>query len=321
MDNGKNIKSYYGLLDYIRGKRKGVEANNIEYEASNDPFLYEALEGIDSVDGNHAENIESLHEKIMKRAARNKKHYRKVMIWGAAASMNTIFTWSAAACISLSIAGGLIYFSTSNSGFGTAISGNDEIYHNSDFVTKIENSKKNIVEEELLLSNMIEPPMPRNIEIHNIESNNISIVERNTTIDDILNFDKDSTVAERHEIVHVNPQKLEDETYIDDNIPFTVVEEYPKFMGRDANAFKDWVQEKLKYPENGDCIQGKVILSFVVDKVGNVTNISVVKKLSPELDAEAVRVVSLSPQWTPAKQKYLPVDFEFTFPISFSLNY
>ncbi|MDR1197430.1 MAG: energy transducer TonB [Prevotellaceae bacterium] len=321
MNKEKNIKSYYGLLDYIKGKRKGVEANSIECEAMNDPFLYEALEGIDSIDDNHAKNIENLHEKIMKRASRNKKHHRKIVIWGAAASINTIFAWSAAACAGLSIAGGLIYFSTSGSDFGTTVSENSKTYYSSDFVSKIKNSEKNIIEEELRLPNLIEPPMPRNVELHNIESDNIKIVEKNTGINDILNFDKDSIIAENHKIDYVNPQKPEDEAYIDDNIPFALAEEYPKFMGQDADAFKDWVQERLKYPETGDCMQGKVILSFIVDKAGNVTNINIVRNLSPELDAEAVRVVSLSPQWTPAKQKYLPVDFEYIFPISFSLNY
>ncbi|MDR1348456.1 MAG: energy transducer TonB [Prevotellaceae bacterium] len=321
MNKEKKTKSYHGLSDYIRGKRKGAGANHIEREATADAFLYEALEGIDSVDGNHVKNIENLREKIMKQAARNKKHHRKVMIWGAAASINTIFTWSAAACVSLGIAGGLIYFSTSGSDFGTAVSGNDKTYYNSDFVSKIKNSEKNIVAEELLLPSIIEPPMPRNIEIHSIESDNIKIVEKRTNINDILNFDKDSIIAENHKIDYVSPQRLEDETYLDENIPFAVVEEYPKFMGQDANAFKDWVQERLKYPETGDCIQGKVILNFVVNKMGNVININVVGKLSPELDAEAVRVVSSSPQWMPAKQKNIPVDFEYTFPISFSLKY
>ncbi|MDR0420642.1 MAG: energy transducer TonB [Prevotellaceae bacterium] len=319
MNKEKNIKSYYGLSNYIKGKRKGAEANSIEREAENDPFLYEAMEGIDAVDDNHAKNIESLHNMIMKRATRNKKFHRKIMTWAAAASINAIFTWSAAACISLGIAGGLIYFSTSGSNFGINISENSDTYI--DFISKINNSNDNIVEEELLLPNIIEPPMPRNVEIHNIESDNMNIVEKNTTINDILNFDKDSIIAEKYTIDYVNPRKPEAETYIDDNVPFTLVEEYPKFMGQNANAFKNWVQENLKYPETGNYAQGKVILSFVVDKVGDVTNINIVKALSPELDAEAVRVVSSSPKWTPAKQKYLPVDFEFTFPISFSINY
>ena len=117
----------------------------------------------------------------------------------------------------------------------------------------------------------------------------------------------------------MNPRKLEPENYADEYIPFAVVEEQPKFMGKDANAFSDWVQKRIKYPENA-YVQGQVILSFVIDKNGNVANVNVIKKLAPELDAEAVRVVSSSPKWTPAQQKYTAVDFEFMFPINFTIN-
>jgi protein TonB len=323
MNKEKNIKSYSSLLDYIKGKRKGAEANSVEYEAMTDPFLNEALEGIDSVEANHAKNIESLHDKIMKRTSEHKKHHRKIMIWGAAASINAIFTWSAAACISLGIAGGLIYFSTSgskNSGTEFIISDNNETYRSADFIGKIKNSEKNILEEELLQPSIIEPPAPQKIEIQNIESNSINIVEKNTTIQDILNFDKDSIAAEKYKFKYISPQRPDPETYIDENIPFVVVEEYPKFMGKDANVFKDWVQENIKYPENENCVEGIVVLSFIVDKNGYVRNVNVIRKVHAELDSEAIRTVSSSPKWTPAKQKNIPVDFEFILPIHFSLN-
>ncbi|MDR2064461.1 MAG: energy transducer TonB [Prevotellaceae bacterium] len=323
MNKEKNIKSYSSLLDYIKGKRKGIEANSVERESMTDPFLNEALEGIDSVEDSHAKNIENLHDKIMKRAYKHKKYHRKIMIWGAAASINVIFTWSAAACISLGIAGGLIYFSTSGyekSATEFIVSDNNETYRNSDFIERIKNSKKNIIEEELLPPSMIEPPMPQKIEIQNIESNIINIVEKNTTVRDILNFDRDSMAAEKYKIKYINPQRPDPETYIDENIPFAVVEEYPKFMGKDANVFKEWIQENIRYTENGNCVQGTVVLSFTVDKDGCVGNVNIIRKVHPELDSEAVRVVSSSPKWTPAKQKNIPVDFEFIFPIYFSLK-
>lgn len=315
MSKETNIKLYQNLLDYIKGKRKGADANRIEREAMTDSFLCDALEGIDTVDDDHAKNIENLHQKIMRRTTIRKKHHRKIMIWGTAASINAIFTWSAAACVSLGIAGGLIYFSTSNSkNTGT------ELTNGSDFISKIYESKKEIIEEEFLPATVAEPPMPKNIKIFEIDSKEIKIIEKNTTTKDIMDFAEDSIAAENHKITHVNTEKLEPETYIDENIPFAVVEEYPKFMGKDANAFKDWVQKNIKYPDSETCVQGKVILSFIVDKDGNVTNVNVVKKLTPKQDAEAVRVVLSSPKWTPAKQKNTPVDFEFTFSIVFNLN-
>jgi len=323
MNKTNNIQSIYQhLLDYIKGKRRGIEANKIERRAMSDLFLGEALEGMDSINDNHVKNIENLHEKIMQRAKKHNRGHRKIMFWGVAASVNVIFTWSAAACAGLLIAGGFIYFATSgsnNTGEFT-IYDNAQLHYNNDFLAKAHNAEKEIIPEEYLSLEIIEPPMPQASEMRDIESQTLEIIEKHTQEKDILDFKADSIVAESQKIAYIAPQKLEPETYVDENIPFAVVEEYPKFMGKDANSFKDWIQKNIRYPENADCIQGKVVLTFVVDVLGNVTNVNVIKKLSPECDSEAVRVVSSSPRWTPAKQKSIPVDFEFTFSIVFKLN-
>jgi protein TonB len=325
MNSKENIKSKIeAFIIYIKGQQRGTEAHDIESEATTDAFLYEALEGIDAVDANHAEIIDSLHAKIMQRSAQRHKNHRKIMLFGTAASINAIFTWSAVACVSVIFTGGLIYFSTVNSQkFGTeiAISENatNEINFRDDFLAQARKSQKEIIEEEFMTINIIEPPMPA-ITVQNIETENMKIIAENQTLDQIANFDADSVVARKYDIAHVNPQKLEPEELIDENIPFAVVEEQPKFMGKDANFFKEWVQKNLKYPDDNYDMQGKVMLSFIIDIDGNLTNVTVVKKLSPEFDAEAVRVVSSSPKWTPAKQMRSPVKFEFTFPVSFALN-
>ena len=323
MNETNNIKSIYQLLlDYIKGKRRGAEANNIERQAMTDLFLGEALEGIDTVNDNHAKNIETLHEKIMQRATKRTGRHRKIMFWGAAASVNVIFTWSAAACAGLLIAGGFIYFATSRSGNTgeMAIYDNEQSHYNDNFLAKAYNSEKEIIPEEYLPFEIVEPPMPKAAEIRNIETEVFEIIERRKQEKDILTFTEDSIAAESHKITYVEPRKLEPETYVDENIPFAVVEEYPKFMGKDANSFKDWIQKNICYPETADYTQGKVVLTFVVDTLGNVTNVNVIKRLSPDCDAEAVRVVSSSPRWTPATQKSQPVDFEFMFSIDFRIN-
>ena len=318
-----NIKSIYQhLLDYIKGKRRGREANEIERQAMSDLFLGEALEGIDSIDDNHAQNIESLHEKIMQRAAKRRGRHRKIMLWGTAASINVIFTWSAAACASLLIAGGLIYFATSQSGNTGefVVSENTQSRYSDNFVAKANNSEKQIIPEEYLYLEIIEPPMPKIAEMKDIELATVKIIEKNKRIKDIMIFADDSIAAEKQKIAYVERKKLEEETYIEENIPFAIVEEYPKFMGKDANSFKDWVQQNIRYPSNETEVSGTVVLSFVVDSLGTANKINVIKKLNPECDAEAVRVVSSSPKWTPAKQKSTPVDFEFILPIVFRME-
>ena len=104
-------------------------------------------------------------------------------------------------------------------------------------------------------------------------------------------------------------------------IPFQLVEEKPSFMGGDANAFSKWVHERLVYPEiakkNG--VQGRVTLQFTVDTDGTVKNVKVLRGVDPSLDKEAVRVVSMSPKWTPGRQKGRAVSVTYIFPVIFQL--
>ena len=98
---------------------------------------------------------------------------------------------------------------------------------------------------------------------------------------------------------------------------FTFIEEKPSFNGGDANEFSKWVNSHLKYPKEADCAQGRVTVQFTVDIDGSVKNVSVLRGVEPSLDAEAVRVVSLSPKWKPGKSKGKPVPVRYTFPVIF----
>lgn len=108
----------------------------------------------------------------------------------------------------------------------------------------------------------------------------------------------------------------------DEPIPFAIVEEKPTFNGGDANSFSTWVNEQLVYPAEAfkKNVQGRVTLQFTVNSDGAVSNVKVLRGVSKELDAEAVRVVKLSPKWTPGKQKGKPVSVIYNFPIIFMLK-
>lgn len=99
------------------------------------------------------------------------------------------------------------------------------------------------------------------------------------------------------------------------------VEEPPMFPGGDA-ARSEWLTKNIVFPqialENG--VNGKVILEFVVDKEGNVTNVKVAKTLDPSCDREAVNKVSKMPKWSPGKQNGHPVAVKFYLPVNFSLR-
>ena len=102
---------------------------------------------------------------------------------------------------------------------------------------------------------------------------------------------------------------------------FTLVDEMPEYPGGVA-ALRDFLSHTVKYPQDAikKGIQGKVYVNFVVEKDGSVGAVKIAKGVSPELDAEAIRVVKLLTNWKPGKQKGDVVRVSYTVPIKFALQ-
>lgn len=102
---------------------------------------------------------------------------------------------------------------------------------------------------------------------------------------------------------------------------YMIVEEMPEFPGGEK-VLREFIANSVRYPvvaqENG--IQGRVYVSFTVDKTGTVTDAQVVRGVDPSLDQEALRVVNGLPKWVPGKQKGEAVDVRYTVPIQFALD-
>ncbi|MGV3642500.1 MAG: energy transducer TonB [Adhaeribacter sp.] len=102
---------------------------------------------------------------------------------------------------------------------------------------------------------------------------------------------------------------------------FTMVEKKPEFPGGD-NEMNIFIKKNLRYPaealRNGK--QGLVVLQFVVDTEGKIRDIQVVKAMGYGMDEEAMRVVALMPDFTPAIQRGKPVSFRYTLPIRYGLQ-
>jgi TonB family protein len=100
------------------------------------------------------------------------------------------------------------------------------------------------------------------------------------------------------------------------------VEESATFQGGDLSNFNRWINQNLQYPAlcADASIQGRVFIQFAVDSNGNVCDVRVLRSVHPELDKEAVRVVSSSPVWFPAKQNGKIVKQLFVIPIIFRLQ-
>ena len=113
--------------------------------------------------------------------------------------------------------------------------------------------------------------------------------------------------------IPVNAQNDEDVFYI--------VEDMPEFPGGEK-AMKKYIANNVKYPEEAQKneIEGKVFVSFVVGKDGNVNNASIERGVAPPIDKEALRVVNSLPNWKPGKQKGKAVNVKFTLPINFKLD-
>ena len=120
----------------------------------------------------------------------------------------------------------------------------------------------------------------------------------------------------RDEIAQSEPPKTTEDTMI-----FEVVEQRPSFPGGDA-ALMSWLSQNIKYPLVAAemAIQGRVIVQFVVEKDGSITDVKVAKSVDPSLDKEAARVIKSMPHWIAGRQNGSPVRVRFTVPVTFKLQ-
>lgn len=114
---------------------------------------------------------------------------------------------------------------------------------------------------------------------------------------------------------YIEPEVVEPEIFI-------VVEIMPRFRGGDLNSFWKYIQSEITYPKEAIRlgIQGTVIVQFIVDDKGNVSQVTVTRSIDPYLDNEAVRVIRLSPKWEPGIQAGKPVSVLFSIPVKFELK-
>lgn len=108
---------------------------------------------------------------------------------------------------------------------------------------------------------------------------------------------------------------------MEDNEAFIPVEEAPEFPGG-TKALMQFLARNIKYPADAEKnkTEGRVIVQFIVEKDGKISEETVVRSVSPSLDAEALRIIRLMPAWTPGKQRGKAVDIKFTLPITFRLE-
>ena len=159
------------------------------------------------------------------------------------------------------------------------------------------------------------PEPPKKVEVKVI-ADLLQVVNNETKIEtdfDFTEFDEDAEVLQTVEIK---------EEVVEDDQPFLVAETMPSFQGGDLNKFRTWVQQNVKFPqialENG--IAGRVVLTFVIEKDGRLTNIEVLQTPDRSLSEEAIRVLNKSPKWSPGKQRSQVVRVKYTLPVDFRVS-
>ena len=175
-----------------------------------------------------------------------------------------------------------------------------------------------VVEEEMVevtRQDQKPPEAPKKTEMKVI-ADMLSIVKNDAKITTSIEFEEYDEDTEIVQVVEVKEEEIKDDE------PFITAETMPSFQGGTINDFRNWVQSKVKYPqiaqENG--ISGRVVLQFVIERDGRLTNIVVLQTPDRSLSEEAIRVLNQSPKWAPGKQRSQTVRVKYTLPVDFRIQ-
>lgn len=174
------------------------------------------------------------------------------------------------------------------------------------------------VEEQIIQTDIVEPPPPPPPEVPEVTTL-INVVDDEQKIEN--EFVVNAEVTEETKNVEIVQVKVEEEEEVKEEEIFTVVEEEPKFPGGMEALYK-YLGQNIKYPqlarENG--ITGKVYVTFVVEKDGSIANPRILRDIGGGCGAEAIRVVKAMPKWSPGKQRGKAVRVQFNLPVNFNLK-
>lgn len=171
----------------------------------------------------------------------------------------------------------------------------------------------------------IPPPVRKQIKFVPPEVSKETIVEEEEipTIEEVKEAEISTVTTEGVETVFEEPEAVSGlgDAPVDDNQVFTVVEQQPEFPGG-TDALYKFIGKNMRYPESAKRmnVEGRVFVSFVIEKDGSVTDVQVMKGIHQACDAEAIRVIKSIPAWKAGKQNGRPVRVRFSLPIQFKLG-
>ena len=163
---------------------------------------------------------------------------------------------------------------------------------------------------------------PQKAPVENIDSTNHDIIFGEDFGDTIVPPDMIPVIERDTDRIVISGEMpitvTEETSHVDSEQVYNVAEEMPNYPGGFIEC-SNFLDEHIKYPatakESGT--HGRVVLQFIVEKDGSLSQIEVVRNVDPDLDKEAVRVVKSMPKWIPGKQNGETVRVKFTLPITF----
>lgn len=179
---------------------------------------------------------------------------------------------------------------------------------------QVENVSEDIIP---ITEQKVKPPPPAPVK----QVVKINIVDDNITVDEDITIDVEANENTQVE-AYVAPVKgIAEEESAEEAQIFMVVESMPEYPGGEP-ALYSYLAENIKYPqmakESG--IQGRVFVTFVVERDGGVTDVRVLRGIGGGCDEEAIRVVEGMPKWTPGKQRGKSVRVQYNLPVKFTLQ-
>ena len=189
----------------------------------------------------------------------------------------------------------------------------------------VEPEKKEVVKEVKSSIKFTAPVIKKDNEVKPEEEmkTQAELMQTNTAIGalDVKGNSDNGEILKVTQRVADEPVKPAEEKPEVENKVFEVVEQMPSFPGG-AGALMKYLSENIKYPvvaqENG--VQGRVVVSFVVERDGSITDVKVARSVDPSLDREAMRVVRSMPHRIPGKQNGSAVRVKYNVPVSFRLQ-
>lgn len=281
------------LLDYIKGNRKGKNANRIERSSMRDPFLYDAIEGFDSIKGNHLDNIEVLQARIRKCSKPSRSLFRKGPLWQVAAASSIVV-----------IAFSTYMFISYQRSYAFAHEGRDlstiDIYVPAVF---FEQNEVIIEEKNEILVESYKPE----IEAFRLEEN----ISTSLTKEELEILSGDITSVKDQELMDI---------YIPDSKSLELIEAemmYSKSKGKSHpvggfDQYNAYINRNKIIPTDDICANkhGKVAVEFSIDEYGQPFQFIVVQSLCGVSDKEAIRLIKLGPKWAPTSERII-VKIEF----------